>query len=553
MQQAARRHQSPQAQAAFRSLSSLTKARDQSAARLATQVRAVAGSPALTTTSTKTLASPALQQQLQRFLQRRGFAGAAAPAGGASAKPKADASKPTSGGPGTSGTSGSKGESGSQGGTSGGASEGAQPLDVAPNKSSSSSMMLALLKYGGALFLANYVMQKLYGSGKNTFDGRFIVRGKDTDALVEFYQAEELLHVMGIHPIIFELIMGRVMWWDPSEITEDTALLTANEDGHLSVRNIGMEISFQLTEQEETLPNGETVVNDFQRLERFVNYIPLLADFGFKHTICDHTWAFGFDRLPDGNVEVYHHCKEFKGWWPFRLGMWFHMTYTVWACESFLNSKEFGDDELMDEAQEHLAFLAPHIYGDLIDKLVSKKQNEVAEARRQAANWKRRADAALKEENKRLAAEAAEAEVKAHEIAEAAEKHIDRLKSAKTKEANQIKIVRRPSVAAASAGAAGADAAKPARVRQKAFVNRASGDVVTAPAQPAAGAAAAGESVKLVLTGDKDAQELLRKALLEAKHDPEVHQALKELALHPDLQWEKQKAMRRASPLGPKK
>ena len=49
----------------------------------------------------------------------------------------------------------------------------------------------------------------MYSVKKRGPDGRFITE-KDPTALVDFYQAEELLHIIAVFPIFFSLFMDKV-------------------------------------------------------------------------------------------------------------------------------------------------------------------------------------------------------------------------------------------------------------------------------------------------------------------------------------------------------
>jgi len=118
--------------------------------------------------------------------------------------------------------------------------------------------------------------------------------------------------------------MGRVSWWDESEFTgenENKKILKGNEDGHLSVKHIGMEIAFELVEEETEDENGETTVGKYTRTERFILYPPMFQELGisrfFYPVLCDHTWTFGFEREEDGTCVCRHRCTDYNGYWFF--------------------------------------------------------------------------------------------------------------------------------------------------------------------------------------------------------------------------------------------
>ena len=94
---------------------------------------------------------------------------------------------------------------------------------------------------------------------------RFITKC-DPEALVEFYEAEELLHIIAVFNPFFDLFMSRVDF-DTAEMTEETALLPTQEaegtagveaEVHLNVKTIGMEVSFEIIKVEDEI-DGEEV------------------------------------------------------------------------------------------------------------------------------------------------------------------------------------------------------------------------------------------------------------------------------------------------------
>ena len=117
-------------------------------------------------------------------------------------------------------------------------------------------------------------LQYYFGSQDDFFKGSFITE-KDLDALAEFYQAEDLLKIIAIHPILFNFFMDKV---DPdaAEPHEDTALLSL-EGTHFRVKSLGMDVSFEIIQQEEEI-DGETKPTSFMRHERFIDWVPLIND-----------------------------------------------------------------------------------------------------------------------------------------------------------------------------------------------------------------------------------------------------------------------------------
>jgi hypothetical protein len=204
------------------------------------------------------------------------------------------------------------------------------------------------LVLGGGLAL----MQGYFGTSDNFFDGKFIT-SKEPDELAEFYQAEDLLKLIAMHPIFFNLFMNKVEP-DTRTVKEDTAFLDKDET-RFKVNMLGMDVAFEILQEEEEI-NGETKLTSFQRHERFIDYVPFFSDFGMKILLWDQTWNYGFKRLEDGRYEVFHYGEKFYGPWPIRLIVFFHQYYVLWACEKYINGNAFGTDDL-DAKEEQMSFL----------------------------------------------------------------------------------------------------------------------------------------------------------------------------------------------------
>lgn len=223
-----------------------------------------------------------------------------------------------------------------------------------------------------ALFGGSVTMQHYLGNSDNFFHGKFVTK-KDTDDLAEFYQAEDLLRIIAVFTFTFNLFMNKVVP-DVNEATEETALISVNET-HFQVKHLGMEVSFEIIEQEEEI-DGETKLTSFKRHERFIDWVPFLNDFGIKQMLWDQTWVYGFNRLEDGTVEVYHHGEKFQGPWPIRLIVFLHQYYVLWACEKYINGSSFGTEDL-DKQQEELACMPLHVFKQFIGKLRAEKKKSL--------------------------------------------------------------------------------------------------------------------------------------------------------------------------------
>jgi hypothetical protein len=243
---------------------------------------------------------------------------------------------------------------------------------------------LPFVLLGGASMVA--LMQAWYGTQDNpyqpVFEEKFITK-KNPEALCEFYEAEELLHIIAVHPIFFSLFMNKVDF-DTAEMTEETALLKAAEaegtagveaEVHLNVKTLGMEVSFEIIKQEDEI-DGEEVLTHFCRHERFIDWVPILNELGTKWMLWDQTWKFEFDRLENGDYEVTHKCTKYSGPFPVRFIVWLHQKYVIWACEKYINNTDFGDEEAdIDDQQRIIANIPVHLAKEYtgVDTMQQKK------------------------------------------------------------------------------------------------------------------------------------------------------------------------------------
>jgi hypothetical protein len=223
---------------------------------------------------------------------------------------------------------------------------------------------------GGCSVVA--LMQAWYGTQDNPYQPVFeekFVTTKSAEALTEFYEAEELLHIIAVHPIFFNLFMAKVDF-DTAEMTEETALLKATEaegtagveaEVHLNVKHLGMEVSFEIIKQEDEI-DGEEVMTHFCRHERFIDWMPFLNELGYKIMLWDQTWKFEFDRLESGEYQVTHKCTKYAGPFPIRFIVWLHQKYVIYCCEKYINNTDFGSEDAdIDHQQEILANIPVHL------------------------------------------------------------------------------------------------------------------------------------------------------------------------------------------------
>jgi hypothetical protein len=207
-------------------------------------------------------------------------------------------------------------------------------------------------------FCVNNLIQDYLGTKDDFFYDSFVT-DKNPDDIAEFYQAEDLLKIISMHPFMFSLFMDRVVVGEEPQ-TEEEAHLELGES-RMIVQDLGMEASFTIKEEEEEI-DGQMVKVDFQRHERFIDYVPFLHGEGNKILLWDQTWTFGFRRTEDGRTEVYHKGEKFYGPWPIRIIIYLHQHFVIWACKQYVCCDAFGSDEDgADDRREEI--LSPGIQG----------------------------------------------------------------------------------------------------------------------------------------------------------------------------------------------
>eukprot|EP00930_Biecheleria_cincta_P053867 TRINITY_DN3965_c0_g1_i1.p1 TRINITY_DN3965_c0_g1~~TRINITY_DN3965_c0_g1_i1.p1 ORF type:complete len:386 (+),score=61.93 TRINITY_DN3965_c0_g1_i1:89-1246(+) len=223
-----------------------------------------------------------------------------------------------------------------------------------------------------ALWMGADILQHHFGTADNFFKGTFIT-DKDPNDLAEFYSAEDLLKIIAMHPILFDFFMNKVQPTE-AEVTEDTALLST-EETNFKAAGLGLDVSFEIIQQEDEV-DGEEKVTSFMRHERFVDYFPILDLLGIKLVLWDQTWTYGFQRLTDGRVEVFHHGERFYGPWPIRMIIFLHQYYVLLGCESYINGDAFGTEDNEDRQQEQLSCTPMHMFKEFVLRRREKRENQ---------------------------------------------------------------------------------------------------------------------------------------------------------------------------------
>lgn len=215
------------------------------------------------------------------------------------------------------------------------------------------SQMPVIFTKARAAFVAGAITAMPCLTGEEFFEHKFITT-KDPDAIIDFYSTEDFLQILGVFPLAIHFVLAGVQW-------------DLERENTMSVHN-AMEISFYLTEEETTTPEGETVVGFFSKTERFKNFIPFT-----RFLMWDQTQVYGYNRREDGSSEVFHRGKVFYGPFPVRLLVQLHAYYVIWATEKHINSPAFGVADL--EAQEHQRSNIPlHALRDFVERITVAHQ-----------------------------------------------------------------------------------------------------------------------------------------------------------------------------------
>jgi len=205
----------------------------------------------------------------------------------------------------------------------------------------------------GAAFVAGAIAASPCLTGEDFFEHKFITK-KDPDHVVDFYSTEDFLQILGIFPMAIHFVLAGVEW-------------DLEKENTMSVHN-AMEISFTIEEKEEELADGQKVVAFFQKRERFKNFIPFT-----RFILWDQIQCYGYKRMEDGTIEVFHRGEQFYGPLPIRLLVQLHARYVIWATEKHINSPAFGVASL--EEQEHQRGNIPlHVLNDFIHRLSVAQQ-----------------------------------------------------------------------------------------------------------------------------------------------------------------------------------
>jgi len=202
----------------------------------------------------------------------------------------------------------------------------------------------------GAFGLTMMAGQYTLGSASNFFDEKFVVQGKSSEDLADFYGTEDFMEIFCVFPFMVDLMIRG------AEFDDDG---TIHAWGLLGPGELEVSVLFEEREDESTDGDGEpdTLVW-FNKKESFCDHAPTWLG-GFK--LWEMTQNFGYRRYEDGTVVVSHQGEHFKGFFPIRLLFQLHAKYVAWATEKYLNGPYFGVKDSEDQMEEQRHNIPLHV------------------------------------------------------------------------------------------------------------------------------------------------------------------------------------------------
>ena len=236
-----------------------------------------------------------------------------------------------------------------------------QPSHFQENFAGPSRRRLFLNRLGTATVLGCVVGQYYYGHQKDFFDYRFITT-KDPDDLAGFYGGEEFMELFCVLPFMGTLMMRGGHF---------------DDDGTVHTTGLPGEMQVSMVFSDEQDDDGK--IKWFNKRERF-------KDVFMGYTCWDMVTNFGFERLPDGRVMVYHHGEYFDSSFPpfsliVRFVFGFHSRWVAWAADHHINHYAFVENENeLEEAWEEesradmpLFLIKNYAWSDLMAALFGRK------------------------------------------------------------------------------------------------------------------------------------------------------------------------------------
>lgn len=213
----------------------------------------------------------------------------------------------------------------------------------------------------GGLALAGATAQHYLGNADDFFEHKFVTTKKPED-LCDFYGTEAFMDLFCVFPWMASFMMRS------GEFDEDGNIHTWGLTGPGE-----LEVSIRFDEREEdTTGDGEPdTIAWFNKKEKFHDVTPFFGGC----TLWEMTQNFGYNRLDDGTCEVYHHGEHFHGFFPVRLLFQLHASYVFWATKRFINSDEFGSEDLEDEAEVIRQNIPLHVFREFLSGLTKEVED----------------------------------------------------------------------------------------------------------------------------------------------------------------------------------
>ena len=221
----------------------------------------------------------------------------------------------------------------------------------------------------GAFGLVMAAGQYTLGSATNFFDEKFVVQGKNSDDLADFYGTEDFMEIFCVFPFMVDFMMRGAEFDDDGTI-HAWGLLGPGE----------LEVSILFEEREvDTDGDGEPdTLAWFNKKETFCDHAPSWLG-GFK--LWEMTQNFGYHRYEDGTCVVSHQGERFEGFFPIRLLFQLHAKYVVWATEKYLNGPFFGVQDREDQMEEQRHNIPLHVIKKYLSGLTEDIERAKADAR----------------------------------------------------------------------------------------------------------------------------------------------------------------------------
>ena len=202
-----------------------------------------------------------------------------------------------------------------------------------------------------ALVAGTAAAQYYLGEAEEFFDHRFTT-DKAPDDLADLYGTEAFMEIFCIFPFMANFMMRGGEFDDEGHI---------HTYGLAGPGNLEVSIDFDEAEEDTTGDGEVDTIAWFNKREQFQDVSPI-----GNLTLWQMTQNFGYHRLHDGRCEVYHNGEFFKGLFPIRFIFQAHAAYVFWATKRYINSAEFGSEELEDDAEVYRQNIPKRVFKEFI-------------------------------------------------------------------------------------------------------------------------------------------------------------------------------------------